>query len=139
MSDATKEIFTIFQAGSTNIQTAQEAMAQQLEVLASKLEGTYEQQTQDTKQYLDNIKNAKDNPDVKAKKIDIGSYISQQSTLMNACDTLFRTLQSSYNACVQTGQSSLSTLGNSASEFIESAKASFSILTTISQALTGTL
>ena len=139
MSDATKEIFTIFQAGSSTIQSCQEAMAQQLEVLASKLEKTYDDQTKQSKKYLDNIKNAADAPKVKQKKIDIGSYISQQSTLMNACDTLYRTLESSYNSCVQSGQSSLSTLGNSASEFIESAKASFSILTTISQALSGTL
>ena len=139
MSDATKEIFTIFQAGSSTIQSSQEAMAQQLEVLASKLEKTYDDQTKQSKKYLDEIKNAADAPKVKDGTIDIGSYISQKSTLMNACDTLYRTLETSYNACVQSGQSSLSTLGNSASEFIESAKASFSILTTISQALSGTL
>lgn len=138
MSDATKEIFTIFQNGSTNIQTAQEAMAEQLEVLASKLEQTYSKQTSDTQQYLYNIKNA-NREAAKADYKDVGAYISQQSTLMNACDTLYRTLQSSYNACIQAGQGSLSTLANSASEFIESAKASFSILTTISQALSGTL
>ncbi len=137
--DATKEIFTIFQHGSNTIQRAQQAMATQLEVLAKKLEGTYTQQNNDTKQYLENIENASENPDVKSKKIDIGSYITQQSTAMNVLDTLYRTLESSYNSCVQNGQGSLSSLGNSASEFIESAKASFNILTTINQALSATL
>ena len=137
MSDATAAIFEIFQKGCDDIKTAQEAMAEQLEAIGNKLEDTYTKQTADTKDYLDNIKNAVDK--AKDAKEDVGSYISSQSTLMNACDTLYRTLESSYNSCVQTGQSSLSTLGNSASEFIESAKASSSILTTISQAISGNL
>ena len=127
------EVFMIFTNGNDEIQKSQEAIAKQEEVIADQLEGTYDSQNAATEPYLNAIKNI--NPGDK----NASAEITQYSTAMNAVDTLYRTLESTYNSTVQGAQSTLSTLGNTASEYIQAAKTAFGILLTIKQELSQSL